>query len=111
MSHFYDLEKPGTFGVLKQFLQDTGKDLFKTHKTGNRVIRTCNRVNTLWENSDSTVLHSRGYIVSSFWSKRCVCGLLDMPSYRNSPWGILPYKEFYNEIGAAFVGHQLHAVW
>jgi len=47
MSHFYDLEKPGTFGVMNQILQDTGKDLFKTHKTGNRVIRSRNRVNNL----------------------------------------------------------------
>ena len=67
ISHFYDLEKPRTFGILNQILQDTGKDLFKTHKTGNRVICTCNRVNTAQENSDSTVPHSRGYTVSCFF--------------------------------------------
>ena len=31
---FYDLEKPGTFGVSNQILQDTKTELCKTHKTG-----------------------------------------------------------------------------
>jgi hypothetical protein len=33
MCYFYDLEKPRTFGVLKQILLDTGTQLFKTQKT------------------------------------------------------------------------------
>jgi len=47
MSHFYNLEKPGTFGILNQIFQDNGKDLFKTHNTGNRIIPTSTTVNTL----------------------------------------------------------------
>jgi hypothetical protein len=32
MSHFYDLEKPGTSGVPNRILRDTGTDSFITHK-------------------------------------------------------------------------------
>jgi hypothetical protein len=35
MSCFYDLEKPGTFGVPNRTLRDTGAGIFKIHKTGN----------------------------------------------------------------------------
>jgi hypothetical protein len=32
--YFIFSEKPKTLGVLKQILQDIGKESFKTHKTG-----------------------------------------------------------------------------
>jgi hypothetical protein len=41
MPYFYDLGKPGTFGVLNQILRDFRTDLFKI-----------NIVGTVWENLD-----------------------------------------------------------
>ena len=41
MSYFYDLEKPGTFGVPYGILWDTGTELFKIHKTGTNGIPNC----------------------------------------------------------------------
>ena len=34
MSYFYDLEKPGTFGIPNRILQDAGTEFFKMNETG-----------------------------------------------------------------------------
>jgi len=84
MSHFYDLEKPRTFGVMNQILQDTGKDHFKTHKTGNRVIRSRNRVNNLWKKIVILLCHIAEAILlvlfgpSDVFAVFCICLHIEM---------------------------------